>query len=323
MSLTLHKTSMDFNKEKTGDVNVKAVENTANKEFTDMVNIFIQMIWLMSKRFGDVYIFGSIARMIATNVEIYHPDSDIDVYVSKNIGIFIKEIKQMIKMFNLFDKKNLVFTKLTEVDVTTTRYSNSEHYICKLNYLDEYGKQKSIPIDIVTGIVHPPINSWEIFELREQGYTIRNDIMLFDNTINFMSVVKQIMNREVLVFSSVSCKNLEKTISRFKKLLIKYPDISFVPSWEHDDKLSKKRIIPISITKLQEDTCCCICREKVNTFGSSSDSGSGSDNTNEQIPYLLKTHCTHLMCFNCISRLIENTPERENTKCPMCRRILH
>lgn len=297
---------MDILSHTAGGDNDPVVNDKIIHKSTDMtliINMFIEMLWLMTGSYEDVYVFGSVARMIATNAPVYE-NCDLDIHVDHNIDSFVIEIKKLIKIMNLNQKSTLTIKNFIKSDFKNTIYPNSIHYVFKLNYVNSIGKEKSFPVDIVSGIFLPPLNSWEIFQVRENGCTIRTD---FPSSLNFMGAVKMVREKEILVFRGTE-SNFVNSVLRHISLIKKNPDAKFVPSWTINQDKAYKSVIPVYIKKLSNDAMCCICQLNC-------------QETNSHNKYVFQSHCGHIICCECIINLIKHT-NGLRVPCPMCRSIM-
>jgi predicted nucleotidyltransferase len=298
------------------------------EEYSTMINIFIKLIFMIFKnsiRYDSVYIFGSIARMIATSQTTYHKKSDIDIFVACSVDLFIEEIKERIEIMNLMNHKTSVFTKFVveKEKKNESRYSTDilGNFKYKLHYIDSKGRKGIIPVDFATGTITKPICSWEIFKYNLDGCTLR---YIKGKNYNYMDAINDIKHNKCIVFPPTREKReggdtyIKKRIERYIKLIDKYPFVNFLPNWEDEDDISEKTIIPIKRSSYKEKygeyAECCICQKKQDEY----------DDDSEIHPNLiLVTACNHTMCFNCTLEHVKIFSYSKKHRCPMCREFLH
>lgn len=304
-------------------------EYEKEEEYSTMMNIFIKLIFMIfeSKNYNydSVYIFGSIARMIATSRKIFNIKSDIDIYIGSSVDSFIEEIKERIKIMNLMHHKTSVFTKFVVENQKNinSRYSTNilGNYKYKLHYIDSKGRNGVIPVDFATGIISKPICSWELFKYNSDGCTLR---YIKGKEYNYMEAINDIKHNKCIVYPPTEYYTtngdpyIKRRIERYVKLIDKYPFVNFLPKWEEEDDISYKTIFPIKRISYKEkygkDAECCICKKETDE----------DDDENEIHPdMILLTACNHIMCFNCTLEHVKICVNSMTHNCPICRSTLH
>lgn len=292
------------------------------KDYSYAIFYLLHLVLKISNRFntdyGNVYIFGSVARMLAmgdTNIPF---GTDLDIYVEKDMFLLLKDIEIFIDNLTMMNFNQTPIKSLKKKGVVRADYGDLiTHYqyemICEINQ-----KRFSIDIDFVSGRIHQPLCSFEVFKYNLDGPSLR--INTFQTS--YFGELMRVKRGEVLMFKSTfNTIPFFKKVERIDKLLAKYPSITFKREWDKDDSNDEKSVFPIHRVSYEKDTgknaCCCICQVPSNEV---------ADDTRHK-DFILETHCGHLMCFECANTFcntIDSRGMREiDHRCPMCRQYLH
>jgi hypothetical protein len=300
----------------------KKLPQIDEREFSKAMLYFLHVVLKISNRvdenYGSVYLFGSVARMLAAGDISIPMGTDLDIYIEKNINALLKDVNNFIDNLTMMDFNQTAIKSFKRKSVVISDYGDFiTHYkyelMCEINH-----NKFSIDIDFVSGSIHRPLCSFEVFKYDLNGPSLR----VSSSQTSYFEELMRVKEENVLIYkSSFNTIPFFKKVERIDKLLAKYPSISFKRDWEDDDDKDDKSVFPINRVSYERETgndaICCICQTP---------SSEVSDDTRHK-DFILETHCGHLMCFECANSFCntihENGRRERYHRCPMCRQHLH